>query len=128
LQRISFVVQDAVQGHHWDNSQVTLHPFAVYHKEVDEIKCLSFCAMSDCLKHDTTAVHALIGSLLQRLKVILPQLRHIIYFSDGAASQYKNFKNIINLANHEKDFGIKAKWHFLQLATERAPVMELVAL
>ena len=29
----SFIVQDAVQGHHWNNSQATLHPFAVYFKK-----------------------------------------------------------------------------------------------
>ena len=26
----SFVVQDAVQGFHWENSQATLHPFVAY--------------------------------------------------------------------------------------------------
>ena len=28
----SFIVQDARQGHHWDNSQVTLHLFVMYVK------------------------------------------------------------------------------------------------
>lgn len=35
--------------------------------------------------------------------------KKIVYFSDGAASQYKNRKN---LCNHEADFGIQAEWHF----------------
>ena len=35
-----------------------------------------------------------------------------MYFSDGAASQYKNCKNFINICNHEADFGIQAEWHF----------------
>ena len=51
----SFVVQDAVQGHHWDNSQGIFHPFAVYHcanPDNDLVKCLSICVISDCLKHD----------------------------------------------------------------------------
>jgi len=29
-ENFSFVVQDAAQGYHWDNSQATLHPFSVY--------------------------------------------------------------------------------------------------
>ena len=29
-----FVVQDAAQGYHWANDQVTIHPFIVYHKLV----------------------------------------------------------------------------------------------
>ena len=36
----------------------------------------------------------------------------IIYFSDGAASQYKNRKNFINLCYHYDDFGVAAEWHF----------------
>ena len=34
------------------------------------------------------------------------------YFSDGAASQYKNKKNLINLTHHFEDFDIEAEWHF----------------
>lgn len=40
-------------------------------------------------------------------------LRSIIYyFSDGAASQYKNKVNLLNLCMHDADFNIKAEWHF----------------
>ena len=31
----SFVVQDEVQGFHWENSQVTVHPFVMYFKNSD---------------------------------------------------------------------------------------------
>ncbi|KAI9551262.1 hypothetical protein GHT06_002335 [Daphnia sinensis] len=36
----------------------------------------------------------------------------IIYWTDGAASQYKNKKNFANLCCHEVDFGLSAEWHF----------------
>ena len=29
----SFIIQDAIQGYHWNNSQATLHPFVVYFRE-----------------------------------------------------------------------------------------------
>jgi hypothetical protein len=29
----SFVVQDAAQGIHWENSQCTVHPFVVYYRD-----------------------------------------------------------------------------------------------
>ena len=29
----SFVVQDAAQGYHWDNTRCTLHPFVLYFKD-----------------------------------------------------------------------------------------------
>lgn len=35
----SFVVQDAVQGFHWNNDQATLHPFCVYYRDLDTVKC-----------------------------------------------------------------------------------------
>ena len=29
----SFLVQNAVQGYHWENTQATLHPFCCHYKE-----------------------------------------------------------------------------------------------
>merc|ERR1712168_355858 len=40
----SFVVQNAAQGQHWNNSQCTLHPFVCYFKGPDStIQHESFC-------------------------------------------------------------------------------------
>jgi len=47
----SFIIQDAIQGHHWNNSQATLHPFAVYYLKEGKIQCNSICIISDCLQH-----------------------------------------------------------------------------
>ena len=59
-------------GYHWENSQSTLHPFAVYFKnDVGEVKCLSICIITDSMKqfkHDSSAVHALIHSALIYVK------------------------------------------------------------
>ena len=41
----SFLVQDEVQGHHWDNSEATLHPFAIYYKGAETLNCLSVCVI-----------------------------------------------------------------------------------
>ena len=51
------------------------------------------------------------------LKRELPDGKNILYFSDGCAAQYKNFKNIINLCHHYIDFDITARWAFF--ATSR---------
>ena len=109
----SFVLQDSAQAYHWNNSQATVHPFVVYYVHAGEDKHLSFVVISDCLQHDTVAVYLFQKVLIEFLKATLPfSPKKIIYFSDGAASQYKNRKNFINLCNHEADFGIKAEWHF----------------
>ena len=71
--------------------------------------------MSECLHHDTTAVHLYHRHFIAFLRSFLParsQPRKIIFFSDGAASQYKNRKNFFNLCHHKEDFGISAEWHF----------------
>lgn len=44
-----------------------------------------------------------------------------MYFSDGAASQYKNCKNLINLLYHETDFAINAEWHFFATSHGKSP-------
>ena len=64
----SFVAQDVVQSFHWNNSQATLHPFVVYYKSKGELKHLNVCVISDCLKHDTLAVHAFINKGMLYIK------------------------------------------------------------
>ena len=69
--------------------------------------------LSDCLHHDTVTVHLFQKSLIAFVKENFCTLpRKIYYFSDGAASQYKNRKKFINLCFHEADFGVPAEWHF----------------
>ena len=50
-------------------------------------------------------------------------MRKIHYFLDGAASQYKNYKNFCSLVFHHVDFSLKAEWNFLLQATEKMLVM-----
>ena len=109
----SFVLQDAAQGFHWNNSQVTIHPFVAYYMDSDELCHLSYVVISDCNHHDTIAVHLYQKYLIEHLtkRFGLPPYK-VYYFSDGAASQYKNRKNFINLCHHQDDFGVPAEWHF----------------
>ena len=109
----AFVLQDAAQGFHWNNAQATIHPFVVYYKESGEEHHLSFVVISDCLLHDTVAVYLYQKRLIAHLRETLTfSPKQVFYFSDGAAAQYKNRKNFINLCHHEVDFGIPAQWHF----------------
>ena len=39
--------------------------------------------------------------------------KHVYYFSDGAASQYKNYKNLCKLCFHVADHEVTAAWNFL---------------
>lgn len=37
----SYIVQDKIQGFHWENSQYTLHPFVLYYR--NKVTHSSFC-------------------------------------------------------------------------------------
>jgi hypothetical protein len=53
----SFVVQDAVQGCHLSNDQVTLHPVVIYmhqSKSPSKPKPVSLCIVSDYMTHITS--------------------------------------------------------------------------
>ncbi len=115
----SFVIQDAIQGYYWDTSQATLHPLAVYFCKEDRVEHASLCIVSDCLKHDTVAVHTFLTVVIPYIQELVPGLTTIKYFSDGAASQYKNYKNISNLLHHKE--GLLAEWHFFATSHGKSP-------
>jgi hypothetical protein len=116
----AFIVQDAAQSFHWNNSQATLHPFVAYYKDNLELKHRSFVAISDCNQHDVVAVHLFQTRLINFLKSA-HEVTKIFYFSDGCAAQYKNRKNFINLCHHKQDFGIEAEWHFFATSHGKGP-------
>ena len=70
----AFVVQNSVQGIHWNNNQATVHPFAIYHKNLDSGRMKSFVIISECLHHDTIAVHVFQKYLVQFFKKTLKQI------------------------------------------------------
>jgi len=75
-----FVVQDEVQGFHWNNSQCTLHPVVIYYKLNDEVKHISYCIISDDRNHDVAMVYAVQKSILEDIKQKIPTLSNVIYF------------------------------------------------
>jgi hypothetical protein len=112
-QNYAFVMQNAAQGYHWNNRQATLHTAVAYYKQNGKIQ--TYCHVTICEaqdKHDTVTVHLCQSRLIKKLQAVVGNIKSIMYYSDGAASQYKNKKNFINLTRHNEDFKIKASWHF----------------
>lgn len=102
-------MQDAAQGYHWNNA------FSIYSRSdiSGKLQHTSFVVISDCLSHDTIAVHCYQQVLMDFMKLhFTPTPSKIYYFSDGCEAQYKNRFNFLNLCLHEEDFGVKAEWHF----------------
>lgn len=121
----SFLLQNSVQGAYWNNRQATIHPFACYYRSFSDneskIVPLNLVIISDNLTHNTTAVYSFQGILTSFLKNKIPDISKIFYFSDGAAAQYKNRYNLVNLLHHEEDFEIPAEWHFFATSHGKGP-------
>jgi len=119
----SFVVQDEVQGYHWNKDQCTLHPVVVYARDQNDqsLKAHCFCFLSEDLNHDTAFVYAFQKILASYVKEKFPSVKHLQYFSDGCSGQYKNFKNFFNLTHHFQDFGFKASWSFFATSHGKSP-------
>ena len=64
------------------------------------------------MKHDVIAVHVFKSKVLEYMKVKMPQLSKVFYFSDGCAGKYKNLKNFSNLCYHKEDHSLDAEWNF----------------
>lgn len=117
----SFVIQDAVQSYHWSTPACTLHPFCLYYFENNEIKCCSIIVIAESLEHNAISVYQFQNKLVEFVKNKFEAVSKIIFFSDGAGSQYKNKKNFYNLCQFEKEYGLKAEWHFFATSHGKSP-------
>ena len=86
--------------------------FVAYYKEQNHLSSIRYCVLSDYLHHNANVVHFFVYHMLQNLKILLPRVSHVHYFSDGAPSQYKNFQNLTNLIHHQEDHQLSAEQHF----------------
>lgn len=86
----SFIVQNSVQGFFYNNSQATLHPMILYYKDGNKLQEKSFCIISDTREHFAYTVHAFLEEFTSAIKTENPWIKNLIYFSDGAPTQYKN--------------------------------------
>ena len=117
----AFTVQDAIPGFHWNNDRATVYNIVIYYKENTDVKHRSLVIISDCLTHDSIAVYTFHKILIEYLKSEFSSVKKVLYFSDGAPQQYKNYKNVINLAFHQNDFDIPAEWNFYATAHGKGP-------
>ena len=82
-----FIMQDEVQGYHWNNSQCTLHPVVIYCIEEGSLIHRSYCIISDDNNHDVAFVHFVQKAAINDLIYWIPRLKTIEYFTDGCGAQ-----------------------------------------
>lgn len=84
-----YVVQDALQAFHFNNTQCTIFPVVCYYIENSEVKHINLIFLSDSTQHDTAAVYTVQKMLVPYLKDQL-NAKKIIYSSDSAKQHFKN--------------------------------------
>ena len=121
-----YVVQDETQGYHWNKKQCTLHLVIIYYKDDNnELQHHAICIMSADVEHDTSFVHQLQTIVNKWIRENSPSIKFIEYFSDSSAGQYKNYKNLLNLCYHKKDFQLDAVWSFFATSSGKSPCDEI---
>lgn len=119
-ENIAFEVQDAVQPHHYAKNQATLHPICMYFKQNGKIEKKSMIIIAESKDHIVESVYLFQTKLAQYVKTVLKK-KKIIFFTDGAPSQYKNRKNFLNVCLFKKDFGLDVEWHFFATSHGKSP-------
>jgi hypothetical protein len=121
-QNYSIFVQDSTQSSFFNPvQQATIHPFIAYLNVSGKISPHSIAVISNCNSHNTVAVHSFLRPVLNHVKELCPTVQKVLYFTDGAASQYKNYKNFANLIHHFEDFNLHEEWHFFATSLGKGP-------
>ena len=110
----------AVQSSHFgaSNSQVSLHTGVAYMSD----KMVSFCSLSDCTRHDPAAIWTLLLPVLNHIKAISPNVRHLHIWSDGPTTQYRNKQNFFLASVFIPKLGFSlSTWNFFEAGHGKGP-------
>ncbi|CAF1218860.1 unnamed protein product [Rotaria sordida] len=100
--------QDEIQKAHWNSKPLSIFTAYVWSKNEN----FAFALPSSDITHDKFVVDAALEIILNHIVIILPNIKAVDYFSDGAASQFKqrfHFRNLVQIAN---EHNIDLSWHF----------------
>ena len=106
-----------IQSVHFGASkvQITLHSgvFSYRDKNDNKVKCISFCTVSECLRHDAPAIWAHIQPVFSLIMKTVPQINALHFQSDGPSTQYKNKTNFELFQQHCIKLELEsASWNF----------------
>ena len=110
--------QDEIQAAHWNTIPLSIFTAFVWSKKEN----FSFALPSADVSHDKFVVNAALEIILNHIKIVLPNVKEINCFSDGAASQFKQrflFRNLIHVSNERK---IRLNWHFFATSHRKGVV------
>ncbi|KAJ8051205.1 hypothetical protein HOLleu_04685 [Holothuria leucospilota] len=109
-ENFAIIHQNEIQSAHWSHDQVTIFT-ACANVGNDDVK--SYAIVSDDLVHGKYAVATFLARIVEDLQAAYPELQVISFFSDGAASQFKNRFLFQNLTHMKEAYNLESiKWNF----------------
>ncbi|CAF4222918.1 unnamed protein product [Rotaria sordida] len=100
--------QDEVQSAHWNSKSVSIFTAHAWCGTDN----YSFTLVSNNISHDKYCVYNCITYIINKLKQQLPSLEEILFFSDDAASRFKQRYLIRNLTRMPYEYQLILSWHF----------------
>lgn len=112
-----------IMSAHWSTESVTIYTCVAYFVGSDStLQHQSYAVISDDLAHSKDSAKVFNEHILKHLQTIKCGIRKVHYWSDGAASQFKNRFMFANLACHEDDLKMEADWSFFETAHGKGAV------
>ena len=102
---------EEVQSAYWTQTGVTLHPVVIYFNNEGSLQHKSIVLVSDEMGHNSATVPVFIDKIIPEVKLLMPTVSVIHYWTDSPTSQYRNKYIFQLIANHKQIFGIRAVWH-----------------
>jgi hypothetical protein len=100
--------QDAIQSAHWNTKTLSIFTAHAWCGAAN----YSFALVSDNVTHDKYCVSVCLNYIISELNQYLPDLEEIVFFSDGAASQFKQRYLFQNMTRMMAQHDLKLSWNF----------------
>ena len=104
--------QDEIQKAHRNTKSLSIFSAFVWSRS----KTFSYGLPSLDVTHDKFVVSSALEIILNHLESVIPNVKEINRFSDGAASQFKqrfHFRNLVRITNERR---IDLSWHFFAIS------------
>lgn len=113
---------EEVQSAYWNSCAVTLHPVVTYYRASDgKLTHNNYVFVSDDLAHNFGTVYAILDKLMPMIKMKIPHLKTVHYWTDSPSSQYRNKSSFFIVSDHENIFGVTAVWNFFESGHGKGP-------
>ena len=109
------------QKAYWNKDSVSLHTMVAYFPDGNAKTIQSCVAISNIQTHNATVVYSILRKVVPLLKEECPNLAKIHYLTDSPTSQYRNKTMFQVVCDHEEDFGILARWNYLEVWHGKGP-------